>query len=93
MGANDVADRVTEQHIPNGIANFGYIGLFFLIPHPVVVGTCKKKQKGKIRGVKKSPMPLLNALGTFSFFKFRIQIFEFLHFYDLQIKESEISIY
>ena len=39
-------------------------------------------------------MSLLKSLCTFNFFKLRIQIFEFLHSYDIQkLKESEVSIY
>ena len=50
MGANDVAGRVTEQHIPTGINKFWVHGLLFFVllfftPRPVVVGTCKKKER------------------------------------------------
>ena len=53
MGAHDVAGRVTGQHIPAGINKFWVHGLLFFTPRPVVVGTWKKKNDGKIRGVKK----------------------------------------
>ena len=104
MGAHDVAGRVTGQHIPTGINKFWVHGLLFFVllfftPRPVVVGTCKKKNDGKIRGVKKkekkrkSPLSLLRRLFTFNFFRLRIQTFGFLHFYDVQkVKEGEVSI-
>ena len=53
VGANDVAGRVTEQHIPTGITKFWVHWLVIFYPTSCSSRYLKKKNKGKIRGVKK----------------------------------------
>ena len=53
MGAHDVAGRVTGQHIPTGINKFWVHWLVIFYPTSCSSRYLKKKNDGKIRGVKK----------------------------------------